>query len=205
MMRTLLALLLVLSPFAVMADLSSGKMIYGLHEKVHIKELGITVPAKLDTGADSASLSARYIRTFERDGVEMVEFDLAIDRDDREDWGITTEQWDDVELPLSGHVRIKRRAESVSPGERDYSRRPVVTLTVCMGKRQEQIEVNLTDRSEFRYPLLIGSEALQGLGALVDPSLSMAVGQPGCQASEDNSEDKVVESDDETTEAAEAL
>ncbi len=48
----------------------------------------------------------------------------------------------------------------------------------------------------------MGSEALQGLGALVDPSLSMAVGEPGCQA---NSEDKVVESDDETMEAAEAL
>ena len=201
-MRTFLALLLVLAPLVVVADDSSGKMIYGLPEKVHIKELGITVPAKLDTGADSASLSARYIRTFEQDGVEMVEFDLSIDRDDREDWGITAEQWDDVELPLSGHVRIKRRAESVSPGERDYSRRPVVTLTVCMGNRQEQIEVNLTDRSEFRYPLLMGSEALQGLGALVDPSLSMAVGEPGCQA---NSEDKVVESDDETMEAAEAL
>ncbi|WP_039926424.1 RimK/LysX family protein [Alcanivorax sp. DG881] len=201
-MRTFLALLLVLAPLVVVADDSSGKMIYGLHEKVHIKELGITVPAKLDTGADSASLSARYIRTFEQDGVEMVEFDLSIDRDDREDWGINAEQWDDVELPLSGHVRIKRRAESVSPGERDYSRRPVVTLTVCMGNRQEQIEVNLTDRSEFRYPLLMGSEALQGLGALVDPSLSMAVGEPGCQA---NSEDKVVESDDETMEAAEAL
>ncbi len=201
-MRTFPALLLVLAPLVVVADDSSGKMIYGLHEKVHIKELGITVPAKLDTGADSASLSARYIRTFEQDGVEMVEFDLSIDRDDREDWGINAEQWDDVELPLSGHVRIKRRAESVSPGERDYSRRPVVTLTVCMGNRQEQIEVNLTDRSEFRYPLLMGSEALQGLGALVDPSLSMAVGEPGCQA---NSEDKVVESDDETMEAAEAL
>ena len=201
-MRTFLALLLVLAPLVVVADDSSGKMIYGLHEKVHIKEWGITVPAKLDTGADSASLSARYIRTFEQDGVEMVEFDLSIDRDDREDWGINAEQWDDVELPLSGHVRIKRRAESVSPGERDYSRRPVVTLTVCMGNRQEQIEVNLTDRSEFRYPLLMGSEALQGLGALVDPSLSMAVGEPGCQA---NSEDKVVESDDETMEAAEAL
>jgi len=201
-MRTFLALLLVLAPLVVVADDSSGKMIYGLHEKVHIKELGITVPAKLDTGADSASLSARYIRTFEQDGVEMVVFDLSIDRVDREDWGINAEQWDDVELPLSGHVRIKRRAESVSPGERDYSRRPVVTLTVCMGNRQEQIEVNLTDRSEFRYPLLMGSEALQGLGALVDPSLSMAVGEPGCQA---NSEDKVVESDDETMEAAEAL
>jgi hypothetical protein len=60
MMRTLLALLLVLSPLAAVADGASGKMIYGLHEKVHIKELGITVPAKLDTGAGSGSLSARY-------------------------------------------------------------------------------------------------------------------------------------------------
>jgi hypothetical protein len=201
MMRTLLALLLVLSPLAAVADGASGKMIYGLHEKVHIKELGITVPAKLDTGAGSGSLSARYIRTFERDGVEMVEFDLAIDRDDREEWGVTREQWDDVELPLSGHVRIKRRAESVAPGDRDYSRRPVVTLTICMGRRQEQVEVNLTNRSEFRYPLLMGSEALRGLGALVDPSLSMAAGEPDCQDSKDN----VVESDDQTMEAAEAL
>ncbi|MEQ3635458.1 MAG: RimK/LysX family protein [Thalassolituus sp.] len=198
MMRTLLALLLVLPSLTVVADGASGKMIYGLHEKVHIKELGITVPAKLDTGADSASLSARHIRTFERDGVEMVEFDLAIDRDDR---GVTREQWNDVELPLSGHVRIKRRAESVVLGDRDYSRRPVVALTICMGKRQEQIEVNLTDRSEFRYPLLIGSGALQELGALVDPSLSVTLGEPDCQDSKDN----VVESDDQTMEAAEAL
>ncbi|MEQ3683511.1 RimK/LysX family protein [Alcanivorax sp.] len=197
-MRTLLALLLVLPSLTVVADGASGKMIYGLHEKVHIKELGITVPAKLDTGADSASLSARHIRTFERDGVEMVEFDLAIDRDDR---GVTREQWNDVELPLSGHVRIKRRAESVVLGDRDYSRRPVVALTICMGKRQEQIEVNLTDRSEFRYPLLIGSGALQELGALVDPSLSVTLGEPDCQDSKDN----VVESDDQTMEAAEAL
>lgn len=198
MMRTLLALLLVLPSLTVVADGASGKMIYGLHEKVHIKELGITVPAKLDTGADSASLSARHIRTFERDGVEMVEFDLAIDRDDR---GVTREQWNDVELPLSRHVRIKRRAESVVLGDRDYSRRPVVALTICMGKRQEQIEVNLTDRSEFRYPLLIGSGALQELGALVDPSLSVTLGEPDCQDSKDN----VVESDDQTMEAAEAL
>jgi hypothetical protein len=70
-----------------------------------------------------------------------------------------------------------------------------------MGRRQEQVEVNLTNRSEFRYPLLMGSEALQGLGALVDPSLSMAAGEPDCQDSKDN----VVESDDQTMEAAEAL
>ncbi|MED5389700.1 MAG: RimK/LysX family protein [Pseudomonadota bacterium] len=181
MNRFVLVPLAALLPVVALSEAPANKRIFGLHERVHLRELGITVPAKLDTGADSASLSARYIKTFERDGVKMVEFDIAIDRDDREEWGITQEQWDDVELPLSGHVRIKRRAESVQDGERDFSRRPVVTLTVCMGDRWQEIDVNLTDRSEFRYPLLVGADALTGLGALVDPSLSMSVGRPGCQ------------------------
>ncbi|MFT6339926.1 MAG: hypothetical protein ACJAUN_000986 [Alcanivorax sp.] len=187
MMRIPLVLIGALVPAVALSEVPPvNKRIYGLHESVHIGELGITVPAKLDTGADSASLSARYIKTFERDGVKMVEFDIAIDRDDREEWGIQQNQWDDVELPLAGHVRIKRRAESVQDGERDFSRRPMVTLTVCMGNRRQQIDVNLTDRSEFRYPLLIGAEALKGLGALVDPSLSHSVGTPRCQEEQED-------------------
>jgi hypothetical protein len=42
------------------------------------------------------------------------------------------------------------------------------------------IEVNLTDRSAFQYPLLIGSEALKRFDALVDPSLKYAAGKPAC-------------------------
>ncbi|MGJ3255624.1 MAG: ATP-dependent zinc protease family protein [Alcanivorax sp.] len=186
MMRLPLVLIGALVPAAALSEVPVNKRIYGLHESVHIGELGITVPAKLDTGADSASLSARYIKTFERDGVKMVEFDIAIDRDDREEWGIQQREWDDVELPLTGHVRIKRRAESVQDGERDFSRRPMVTLTICMGGRQQKIDVNLTDRSEFRYPLLIGADALMSLGALVDPSLSMSVGTPRCREDQED-------------------
>ena len=120
MMRIPLVLIGALVPAVALSEVPPvNKRIYGLHESVHVGELGITVPAKLDTGADSASLSARYIKTFERDGVKMVEFDIAIDRDDREERGIQQNQWDDVELPLAGHVRIKRRAESVQEGCRD--------------------------------------------------------------------------------------
>ncbi len=42
--------------------------------------------------------------------------------------------------------------------------------------------MNLTDRSAFQYPLLIGSEALKRFGALVDPSLKYAAGKPACAA-----------------------
>ena len=62
MMRIPLVLVGALVPAVALSEVPpANKRIYGLHESVHIRELGITVPAKLDTGADSASLSARYI------------------------------------------------------------------------------------------------------------------------------------------------
>jgi hypothetical protein len=61
-----------------------------------------------------------------------------------------------------------------------------------MGKALRTIEVNLTDRSAFQYPLLIGSEALKRFDALVDPSLKYAAGKPGCAVADDNSEKQPV-------------
>lgn len=49
-----------------------------------------------------------------------------------------------------------------------------------MGKAKRTIEVNLTDRTAFQYPLLIGSDALTRFGALVDPSRTFIAGKPGC-------------------------
>ena len=49
-----------------------------------------------------------------------------------------------------------------------------------MGRALRTIEVNLTDRSTFQFPLLIGSEALKHFDALVDPSLKYAAGKPAC-------------------------
>lgn len=158
----------------------TGKTIFGVHEKVHIKELGITLPAKLDTGAESASLSATSIRRFEENGRPMVEFDVALSKADREKWGISKGALNDIRLPLDGHVRIKRRAESRDEGEQSYSRRPIVELTLCVGGRKATVAVNLTDRSHFRYPLLVGSDALRALGAMIDPSVSMGSGSPQC-------------------------
>ena len=59
---------------------------------------------------------------------------------------------------------------------------------MCMGKAKRSIEVNLTDRSAFQYPLLIGSDALARFDALVDPSLKYAAGEPGCTTDSDADE-----------------
>jgi hypothetical protein len=40
--------------------------------------------------------------------------------------------------------------------------------------------VNLTDRSHFNYPLLIGASALRDFDAAVDPAERYSVARPQC-------------------------
>ena len=149
----------------------ADKTVYGLIERVALPDLGVELDAKLDTGAETASLGARDIERFERDGERWVRF--------VPDFRGHPEQV--LELPLARVSKIKRR-----PGDfhreldKSYTARPVVELHLCMGNRLREIEVNLTDRSAFKYPLLIGSDALAEFGALVDPSLTQATAEPNC-------------------------
>ncbi|PJI47698.1 MAG: ATP-dependent zinc protease [Pseudomonas sp.] len=167
------ALLLFLSIFLLPGiSAAAGKTVYGLNEYAQINDLGIELAAKLDTGAKTASLSARDIKRFKRDGETWVRFYLATDTADSQP----------IEKPLARISKIKRRHGDYNPDEgKAYTARPVIELQLCMGKALRTIEVNLTDRSAFQYPLLIGSDALKRFGALVDPSLKYAAGKPGCQ------------------------
>ena len=166
--KPFLLMLCLLTPFTTFAD---DKIIYGLNEHVSLPEFGLEVQAKLDTGAQTASISARDIERFKRKGKNWVRFYLAIDEAHSRP----------IELPLKRISKIKRRAGDYDPQEeKTYTPRPVVELELCMGKAKRSIEVNLTDRSAFQYPLLIGSDALTRFGALVDPSLNYAAGKPGC-------------------------
>ncbi|TXH90010.1 MAG: ATP-dependent zinc protease [Pseudomonas sp.] len=160
-------------------SLAAEKTVYGLNEYVSLADLDLQVAAKLDTGAKTASLSARDIERFRRDGEPWVRFYLAIDEAHEHA----------IERPLARISKIKRRAGDFDPEEgKTYTARPVIELQVCMGKALEIIEVNLTDRSAFQYPLLIGSEALKRLNAIVDPSLKYAAGQPGCTSDANSAE-----------------
>ncbi|WP_439888433.1 ATP-dependent zinc protease family protein [Pseudomonas sp. MBLB4123] len=151
--------------------LAANKTVYGLNEYVKLNDLDLEVAAKLDTGAKTASLSARDIRRFKRDDETWVQFYLAIDEAHERP----------IERPLARISKIKRRAGDYDPDEeKTYTARPVIEMTVCMGQALRTIEVNLTDRSAFQYPLLIGSEALKRFSALVDPGLKYAAGKPGC-------------------------
>lgn len=166
----LLALLacLLLAPGPTHAN---PKTVYGLNEYVWLPDLKMEVAAKLDTGAKTASLSARDITRFKRNGETWVRFYLAIDDSHSHP----------IERPLARISKIKRRSGDYDPEEdKTYTARPVITLDLCMGKSLRSIEVNLTDRSAFQYPLLIGADALGRFGALIDPSIKYAAGKPDC-------------------------
>lgn len=71
---TLLCLLLVPGVSA-----AADKTVYGLNEYATLSDIDLEVAAKLDTGAKTASLSARDITRFKRNGEHWVRFYLAID------------------------------------------------------------------------------------------------------------------------------
>ncbi|WP_263261216.1 ATP-dependent zinc protease [Pseudomonas entomophila] len=167
-MKAVLALLSLLSLPVMAAD----PTLYGRYEYFKLPEIGQTLKAKMDTGALTASLSARNIETFSRDGEDWVRFQLATrDADGKV-----------FEHKISRMSRIKSRADE-NDGEEEsveVAHRPVIDLELCLGEVKRTIEVNLTDRSSFNYPLLIGAKGLREFGAAVNPARRYVAGQPEC-------------------------
>ncbi|TWS00149.1 retropepsin-like aspartic peptidase RloA2 [Pseudomonas saxonica] len=166
-MKSVLAVLSLLA-LPVMA---AEPTLYGRYEYIKLPEIGETLKAKMDTGALTASLSAKNIKTFTRDGDEWVSFQLATD-------GASSKVY---EHKVSRISKIKSRAdEDEDKDEAVSAKRPVVDLEMCLGNVKRTVEVNLIDRSSFNYPLLIGAKALREFGAAVNPARRYTADKPDC-------------------------
>ena len=167
-MKTVLALLSLLALPAMAAD----PTLYGRYENIKVPEVGETFKAKMDTGAVTASLSARDIELFKRDGEQWVRFRLASE-------GASNKVF---EHKLARISKIKGRADEDDEDEGgvEAARRPVIELQLCLGKEQRTVEVNLVDRSHFNYPLLIGAKALREFNAAVNPARRYTADKPDC-------------------------
>ncbi|VVO02562.1 ATP-dependent zinc protease [Pseudomonas fluorescens] len=168
-MKSVLALLSLLA-LPVMA---AEPTLYGRYEYIQLPEIGgETLKAKMDTGALTASLSAKDIETFTRDGEDWVRFRLATK-------GASNKVYEHKVARIS---KIKTRTEEDEDDEDTAAptKRPVVDLELCLGKVKRTVEVNLTDRSSFNYPLLIGSKALREFGAAVNPAKRFTADKPDC-------------------------
>lgn len=160
---------LLLACFFCMPAFADEPRLYGRYEHIRLEGLDTTLKAKMDTGAETASLSARDIEIFEREEARWVRFRLAVEGADGRFH----------ERPLLGTSEIKGRAEE-SGGKPGIASRPLINMDICIADRLHQAEVNLTDRSHFNYPLLIGSKVISQLQAAIDPARKYTAGQPDC-------------------------
>lgn len=129
------------------------KVVFGQLEYTTINPSGWRMKSRIDSGATTTSIDARDIKPFERDGQSWVRFNL-FDRNN----GKTFE----IEKPVSRIVEIKRHGT-------EKQKRYVVELELTIGSVSDRVEVSLTDRSDFTYPVLIGRNFMMDR-AIIDVS-----------------------------------
>ena len=131
---------------------STDKPIIGRVEYIKVVSTDILQKAKIDTGAKTTSIDAKEIVRFERDGKEWVKFKFA---------------GKSIEKPLLKNILIKRHGVK-------SQRRAVIQLRLKLGKISRHVNVTLTDREEYIYPILIGRNFLKD-AFIVDVSQTYTV------------------------------
>lgn len=142
-------------PPSVNASLG-GKEIIGAIEWLYMDPPGRHFRARIDSGAETSSLSAADVIEFERDGDDWVRFTFTHDN---------AEESVDFELPIKRTVLIRQ------PAVDEPERRFVIELDIRLGDQLQTTEFTLTDRSNMTYPVLLGRAFLMDL-YVVDVSQS---------------------------------
>ena len=163
-MMVCVAVLLSLAASIGDAAEENVRTIFGYIEYARIGLPQLEIKAKLDSGAETSSLDAHSITVYKEDGRRRVRFTVT-NRSNGEEISF--------DEPLARHVRIKQHGGGIQ-------RRPVVSMDICLGEDSRTVMVNLTDRSNFIYQLLLGRSALEGI-ALIDPALTFTK-RPSCVA-----------------------
>lgn len=146
----------IIAPFAAAAseeDARGEPVTFGYIENVAVGNLGLEMKGKLDTGADTTSVHAYNVEVYKRG--------------ERDNW---------VKFRLIGKdgraIRYDQnvvRFANIKTKTGGTIRRPVIHLPICIGGRTARAEVNLADRGDFEYDILIGREFLANR-ILVDSS-----------------------------------
>jgi hypothetical protein len=125
---------------------STSKIIIGRLERVDIPKWDLYgLEAKIDTGAYTSSFHCHHIQVV--DCNSMVEFKLL--DPSHEDYNHRT-----LEMPIYDTKKVKS-SNGIS------EERIIVRATIVLAEVEIETRLSLTDRSEMRYPLLIGRSSLK--------------------------------------------
>lgn len=127
----------------------------GWIENGKISGVNEEIKFKLDTGATTTSINAEILEQpdEETESGGMIKFRFTNGEGVKETF----------ELPIVRWVKIESRTE-------DYLRRPVVRMKLCVAGQWIEEEVNLAERDDFNYPVLIGRNMLKKGKLVVDSS-----------------------------------
>lgn len=114
------------------------KPVIGAVEQVRIIPGNIILDARIDTGATTSSLGVDEMEICTEDGKEWAEITLN---------GIKSKH------KVVKFIKIKQHGKK-------SLKRPVIRLRLILGDISESVEVTLSDRSNFKYKLLIGRNFL---------------------------------------------
>lgn len=136
----------------------------GWREWVALPELKVpSIQAKVDTGADTSSLHAFNQERFERDGIEYIRFEIHP--------GKRTKRG-----ALQCESRVVTESKVRNPGGRSELRPVISTLVVLNGVTIRAL-INLTERDEMSFRMLIGRRTMRGR-FLVNPGRSYIGAKP---------------------------
>jgi hypothetical protein len=140
------------------------RIVIGRVEFVVLQDVHIRLKARIDTGAGVSSVNAKILEVKQTPDGERVRFQIEDGRG-----GTKTLERDIVDW---ANIKVM--------GSDRKNRRPIVIMDVCLGGKKLEGRVNLTDRSAFLYPVLIGRNLLNTGKFLVDPD-ALYLQEPGCE------------------------
>lgn len=165
-----------------------NKTLLGRTEWVGFPTIGTYLKARIDSGANTASISAKEITEFERDGENWVRFKLALDEKDTVVDDVRNKP---IEAEITRRVRIVQASGEES--------RPVITLLMRLGPIKQNVDFTLNDRSHLDYPVLLGRRFMLDI-ALIDVSqtyLHERPEYPGGESADKAAEDETGDGKDD--------
>lgn len=145
---------------------NSAQIVIGSVEEVGLEDAHMVAKARIDTGAGVASISAEIVEI--RKATTPGKADRVVFRVPDSNNKAAT-----MERDIVAWQNIKKK------GAEGYTKRPVVRMDFCIGGKKIDARVNLSDRTDFIYPVLIGRNVLKTGDFMIDPSKKF-LQEPDC-------------------------
>lgn len=121
--------------------------VIGRIDKADFPELFLTnINIKIDTGAYTSTIHSHHIKEVVNDGEKHIEFQLL---------DPTHSEYSD-KIFNTKHYKKKRVKNSFGKSEQRF----VVVTTIVIFEEEYPIELSLSERSDMKYPILIGRKLL---------------------------------------------